>query len=330
MRGKALLSVVLAGTLTLFGCNKQEETTNSQKNENTLTIYTTVYPLQDFAEKIGGEHVNVQSIYPPGADAHTFEPTTKTMQQLADADAFIYIGQGMEGFVDRVTKTLTNENVKLVEATKGIELIDSTHDDHAHEDEATHDEHAHEDETANDEHEHNHGDKDPHVWLDPIYAIEMAETIKNTLSELKPEAKDEFEQNFAALKSELEALDAQFKELVANAKRKEILVAHAAYGYWEKRYGIEQISVTGLSPTNEPSQKQLANIIKTAKKHNIRYIFFEQSVTPKIAEVVKNEIGAEPLRLHNLESLTEEDVKEKKDYITIMKENVENLRKALQ
>ncbi|MGX1983759.1 zinc transport system substrate-binding protein [Thermolongibacillus altinsuensis] len=330
MRGKALLSVVLAGTLTLFGCNKQEETTNSQKNENTLTIYTTVYPLQDFAEKIGGEHVNVQSIYPPGADAHTFEPTTKTMQQLADADAFIYIGQGMEGFVDRVTKTLTNENVKLVEATKGIELIDSTHDDHAHEDEATHDEHAHEDETANDEYEHHHGDKDPHVWLDPIYAIEMAETIKNTLSELKPEAKDEFEQNFAALKSELEALDAQFKELVANAKRKEILVAHAAYGYWEKRYGIEQISVTGLSPTNEPSQKQLANIIKTAKKHNIRYIFFEQSVTPKIAEVVKNEIGAEPLRLHNLESLTEEDVKEKKDYITIMKENVENLRKALQ
>ncbi|MBA2873906.1 metal ABC transporter substrate-binding protein [Thermaerobacillus caldiproteolyticus] len=318
MKTKAfILSLLLVVSAFLYGCNaenNQEQTT--EKAKDVLTIYTTVYPLKDFAEKIGGKYVKAQSVYPPGVEAHTFEPTTKTMKDLADADAFIYIGQGMEGFVDQTTKTLKNEDVKLVEAAKGIKFLDSTHEH---------------DVEAEDEHndEHHHGDKDPHVWLDPVLCITIAENIKNALVELKPEAKDTFEKNFASLKQQLEDLDQQFQAVVKESPKKEILVSHAAYGYWEKRYGIEQLSVAGLSPTNEPSQKELANIIKTAKQHDIKYILFEQNVTPKVAEVVKNEIGAEALHLHNLEALTNEDIKKNKDYITIMKENLEVLKKAL-
>ncbi|PIC05537.1 adhesin [Anoxybacillus flavithermus] len=325
MKVKTILSIILASTLLLFGCSQQEQTNepkNEEKNDQ-LIVYTTVYPLQDFTEKIGGKHVQVKSVYPPGVDVHTYEPTAKTMQQIADADAFIYIGQGMEGFVDRVVQTLENEHVKFVEATAEMELLSANHthrDEHAHGDE---DEHAH-------EVEHAHGDVDPHVWLDPIYSIQMAETIKQTLTELKPEAKDDFEQNFASLKQQLEQLDQQFQQLMKEAKRKDILVAHAAYGYWEKRYGLKQISVTGLSPTNEPSQKQLASIIKEAKGHDVRYIFFEQNVTSKIAEVVKNEIGADVLILHNLEARTNDDIKNNKDYFAIMNDNISALKKALQ
>ncbi|MGG3955713.1 metal ABC transporter substrate-binding protein [Bhargavaea massiliensis] len=331
MKLRAVLSIILTSTLTLFGCNKQEQAAPSiaGKTDNKLIIYTTVYPLQDFTQKIGGEHVQVESVYPPGVDVHTYEPTAKTMQHIADSDAFIYVGQGMEGFVERIVKTLENERVKFVEATAGIDLLlaNHTHEDgHAHEDEHEH-EHAHEDEH---DHGHDHGDVDPHVWLDPIYSIQMAETIKQTLTELKPEAKNDFEQNFASLKQQLEQLDSQFQQLIKGAKRKEILVAHAAYGYWEKRYGLKQISVTGLSPTNEPSQKQLASIIQTAKERDIRYIFFEQNVTSKIAEVVKNEIGADVLILHNLEARTNDDIANNKDYFAIMNENITALKKALQ
>ncbi|MBB5355073.1 zinc transport system substrate-binding protein [Anoxybacillus mongoliensis] len=317
MRLNIILSIILTITLTLSGCNKQEQLAPSttEKTNNKLIIYTTVYPLQDFAQKIGGKHVQVESVYPPGVDVHTYEPTAKTMQQIADADAFIYIGQGMEGFVERIVKTLENERVKFVEATAGMDLPRSNH---THEDE-----HAHED-------EHDHGDVDPHIWLDPIYSIQMAETIKQTLIELKPEAKQDFEQNFASLKQQLEQLDMQFQQLIKDEKTKEILVAHAAYGYWEKRYGLKQISVTGLSPTNEPSQKQLASIIKKAKEHNIRYIFFEQNVTSKIAEVVKNEVGADVLILHNLEARTNDDIANSKDYFAIMNDNISALKKALQ
>ncbi len=128
----------------------------------------------------------------------------------------------------------------------------------------------------------------------------------------------------------MDTFTCRFQQLIKGAKRKEILVAHAAYGYWEKRYGLKQISVTGLSPTNEPSQKQLASIIQIAKDHDIHYIFFEQNVTSKIAEVVKNEIGADVLILHNLEARTNDDIANNKDYFAIMNDNISALKKALQ
>ena len=85
-----------------------------------LSVYTTVYPLQYFAERIGGEHVNVKSIYPPGADEHTFDPTQKDMIALADSDLFFYVGLGLEGFVENAEKTLKNEHVKMVATAEAI------------------------------------------------------------------------------------------------------------------------------------------------------------------------------------------------------------------
>ena len=79
-----------------------------------LSVYTTVYPLQYFAERIGGNHVDVKSIYPPGADEHTFEPTQKDMIALADSDLFFYIGLGLEGFVENAEKTMKGQHVKMV------------------------------------------------------------------------------------------------------------------------------------------------------------------------------------------------------------------------
>ncbi|WP_027409559.1 metal ABC transporter solute-binding protein, Zn/Mn family [Anoxybacteroides tepidamans] len=313
MKRKTLLSMILAITMVLFGCNKQEASPNVKKHKNTLIVYTTVYPLQDFAQKIGGNYIKAESIYPPGVEAHTFEPTTETMKNLADADAFIYVGKGMEGFVDQTIQMLKDEHVKLIEGAKGIKLLDS-----AHEHDSDH------------EAERAHGDKDPHVWLDPVLSIQIAENIKNALIELKPEAKETFEKNFASLKQQLQQLDQQFQTVTKNARNKEILVSHAAYGYWEKRYGIKELSITGLSPSNEPSQKELAQIVKIAERHHIHYVIFEQNVTPKVADVVKDEIGAKVLRLHNLETRTKEDVEKNKDYFTLMKENISVLKKVLQ
>jgi len=343
-----LLSLLLAGSSLLYGCSIETGNEPDDKAKDALTIYTTVYPLQDFTEKIGGEYVDVRSVYPPGVDAHTFEPTPKTMKQLADSDAFIYISEDIEGFVEHAIKTLQNEHVKLVEGAKGINLRDSSHElhtvheeDHKHEDKEeihVHD-HGHEHEGVEEQghenkeevhgEEHSHGDKDPHVWLDPFLSIIIAQNIKSALIELKPNAKETFEKNFLSLKKDLEELDQQFQTAIKAATKKEILVSHAAYGYWEQRYGIKQLGVSGLSPTNEPSQKELTNIIKTAREYDIQYVIFEQNIAPKIAEIVRNEIGAEALYLHNLESLTDEDVKSNKDYFMIMNENLETLKKAL-
>ena len=132
------------------------------------------------------------------------------------------------------------------------------------------------------------------------------------------------------LAQKLDTLNEQFTEVINEAENKDIIVSHAAYGYWESRYGLEQISVSGLSTSSEPSQKDLEKIIETAKEKNINYIFFEQNVSSKITEIVQNEIGAEALVLHNLSTRTDEDIKKNRDYFTIMEDNLQSLKTGLQ
>ena len=347
-----ILSLFMAIAAFLSGCG--QDSADQKENDDLLQVYTTVYPLQYFAQQIGGEYVNVETIYPPGADEHTFEPSQKDMMALADADLFFYIGLGLEGFVDKANKTLENEDVKMVpvgeslhldeaeehkeEASQEGEAVEEGHDDEEHVDESGHeeghddekhtDESGHEEEHA-DEDGHAHGDFDPHVWLDPIYANELALAIKNQLAEQMPEHKDTFEQNYTELTTQLKDLDKEFSEVIGSAKRKEILVSHSAFSYWEERYGIQQISISGQSTTNEPSQKELQNLMSHAKDEKIKYVLNEQNFNSKLAKMVQEEIGAKSLTLHNLSVLTDEDIKNDETYFTLMEKNIATLGKAL-
>lgn len=277
-----------------------------------LLIYTTIYPIQFLTSEIGAEHVVVKNLIPPGSDAHSFEPDSQTMMDIARGNAFIYTGVGMENFAEKVQNSLENEKVKFYEAAKGIDIPVSNVGEH-------------EEETEH----HDHGNVDPHIWLDPLYTLDMAENIKEDLIALKPDAKDEFEKNFAGLKEELLSLHQHFEEVTSSAKSKEFVVSHAAYGYWEKRYRLKQIAISGLSPNQEPSQKDLKEIIEKAKSDNIHYIMFEKNVNTKVAKVVQEQIGADVLYLYNLESLTPEQMEDNETYLSLMKENIKSLQKAL-
>ncbi|MEC3602622.1 zinc ABC transporter substrate-binding protein, partial [Bacillus cereus] len=171
-------------------------------------------------------------------------------------------------------------------------------------------------------------DKHPHVSLDPTLPMKQPQKIKNPLLELQPQHKKQIEKNIAALQTKFTDLDDRFKAPVANAKTKEILVSHAAYGYWEQRYGLKQIPIAGISASDEPSQKQLADITKTVKEHNLKYILFETFSTPKVASVIQKETGTKVLRLNHLATISEDDAKNNKDYFTLMEENVNTLKEA--
>ncbi|MBN9655735.1 zinc ABC transporter substrate-binding protein [Halobacillus sp. GSS1] len=335
-----LLSFIL--TILLVTACGNEETATEQNNQKTsddngeLNVYTTVYPLQFFTEQIGGETVNVQSILPPGSDAHTYEPTTKEMVKMAEADLFVYNGAGLEGYAKKISESIQPEGVEILEAAGDIDLKEHVHNHEEGakgEDNHGEDEHAHEeDEHANGEDGHaghDHGEKDPHVWLDPVRAVQMAEGIKNQLIEMNPEEEDLYEENYEELQAKLLELDQAFHERVESKAKSKVIVSHAAYGYWEEAYGIEQIAVSGLSPTNEPSQKDLENIVQVAESNNLEYVVFEQNITPKVSEVIQNEIGAEALRFHNLSVLTKENVKNDEDYFSLMEHNLDVLTQAL-
>lgn len=306
---KRLLLIISCLLITLLAaCSSDEESYDGR-----ISIYTTVYPLQYFAERIGGEHVDVKSIYPPGADEHTFDPTQKDMIALADADLFFYVGLGLEGFIDNAKATLKNEHVQMIATADAITedmLVENEEDEH-------HD------------HDHDHGDLDPHVWISPILSDALAYSIKEALVQVAPENKAQFEENFEALRDDLLALDRKFINMANDAPSKTFFVSHAAFGYLADTYGLEQIAIAGLNSQSEPTQKELAQLIDYAREKNVKYVLFEQNISSKLTKVIQNEIGAESLVLHNLGVLTTEDIKNEEDYFSLMEKNITILEKAL-
>lgn len=301
---KLFVFVLLGFTGMIFAACVQS---NDETENDTLTIYTTIYPIQYAVGRVGGDLVDSQSVYPPGVDAHTYEPTTKEMTSIARGDAFIFLGAGMEGFADSASDTLASTDVKRVEIGRHNELFDT--------------------DTENDSHgdEHDHGDVDPHIWLDPNRLIDVASYIKDALIDLDPKNEDAFTKNFKALQDDLEDLDDDFQKTLNQKHDKTVLVSHAAYGYWEKRYGIEQISINGLSSSEEPSQRDLTKIIEQAESEDIHYIIFEQNTSSHVSEIIQEHIEAEARTVHNLSVLTDEDIENDEDYLSLMEKNLQVL-----
>lgn len=279
-------------------------------------MYTTVYPLQYFTEAIGGEYVNVETVYPPGTDEHSFDPSQKDIVKMAESDLFFYIGYNLEGFVTKAEPILSKEGVTTVAVGETVHLDE--------------DEHAHENEHAHEEDGHDHGGVNPHLWLDPIYSIEMANSIKDELTKQMPEQKGYFDSRFNELSEKLKALDEKFSTTIESGRTNKIIVSHSAYGYWEERYGLEQIGVTGLTSSNEPSQKELGKIVTMADKENLHYVIFEQNISSKLTEIIQKEMGAKSLELHNLSVLTDKDIEAGEDYFSLMEKNIKTLQTALQ
>lgn len=281
--------------LILVSCNNTQE----EQNNTELTIYTSIYPIQYITKQIAGDLATVSTVYPPGVDAHSYEPTSRKITEMAYADAFIYLGAGMEGFAEATANALQSHPVSFIEIGKHDYLFDQSH-----------------------------GDIDPHIWLDPVRMIDISTIITNKLIDLKPEYEEQFKKNEHTLTKELEALDQEFKDLLIDKTDKDILVAHGAYGYWEKRYGIKQIPISGISSEGEPSQKELAKLVTFAADNNVKYVIYEQNSSDRVTEIIQDYLQAEALQIHNLEVLTENDLNKEEDYFSLMRKNLITLDRA--
>ncbi|MFD2706246.1 metal ABC transporter solute-binding protein, Zn/Mn family [Salibacterium lacus] len=316
----AAIFLLFAGVAAACGSEQPSaDDTQAQAEEEPLHIYTTLAVWKDFAEAIGGDEVEVENLVPAGADPHSFEPTSRTMIDIAESDAFMYNGAGMESFADAVNDTAADEEVTSLAVTKGLNLQESS---------SSHD-HSHGEDGSGRSHNHE-SNVDPHVWLDPVLAREAAANIRDMLTNLRPEKEEMFAENYQKLKEDLNALDEEFTAMVEEAENNTFIVSHNGYGYWEDRYGLEQTAVTGISPSDEPSQKELQSIIDTMETSGINHVMLEQNVSSKVTEVIQEEAGAESLTLHNLASLTEEEIEAGEDYFSLMRQNIENMKTALQ
>lgn len=281
-----------------------------------LSVYTSFYTMQDFAEKIGGDHVTVTNLVPPGTEPHDWEPQPNDIVGLEQANVFIYNGAGMEHWADSVLGSLQNDKLVKVEASSGISLLEGKAE---HEDEESHADGAEEEEESS---------TDPHVWLSPLNAKKEMENIKNAFVQADPKNKDTYEANYSKYAAQADELDSNFRKMTGELKNKDLIVAHQAFGYLCKEYGLNQVAIEGLSPDSEPDAARMAEIIQFAKERKITTIFFEEMVNPKVAETIAKATGAKTAVLDPVEGLSDENKAKGLEYFSIMEKNLEAIREA--
>ena len=310
-----LSALVCACTLSLSlltGCGTQPADTAA--GDGRLRVLTSFYPMYDFACKIGGDCIDVTNMVPSGTEPHDWEPSTNDLKNLEKADVFIYNGADMEPWADDLLVS-RSDTLRVVEASENVELR-TTDGEH---------EHAHEHEDA----DHHHGDFDPHVWLDPENAKIEMEAIRDALCAADPENSTVFQSNYEKYAAELDALDAEFREKLAPLPNRTIVVTHEAFGYLCDAYGLTQVGIEGLSPDSEPDPGRMAEVIDFVREHSISTIFFEELVSPKVAEAIASETGAQAKMLSPLEGLSDEQAAAGADYFSVMHDNLAALMEAL-
>ncbi len=269
-----------------------------------IQVTTSFYPLYFFAQAIGGDLANVANITPAGAEPHDYEPTARDMAQIENSALLILNGAGLEAWGDNIVKNINQSRTHIVTAGAGL--------------------------TTQTIEEAGRTNIDPHVWLSPLLAKQMAATITQGFISVDPKHTAEYQINANRLQDQLTKLDAEYVQGLAHCGQNNFVTSHAAFGYLAAAYGLHQVSIAGLSPDAEPSPEQLAGIITLVKHDMIKYIFFESLVSPKLAETIARETGAQTMVLNPLEGLSPAELAQGKDYLTVMRDNLHNLQIVLQ
>ena len=277
-------------------------TTDEVLQTNDLAIAASIFPLAHIAEQILPDRIKVLLIARAGSDSHTFEPSPSDILNIQKSRLFIYNGAGFDTWAEKVSETISSEDTKSIEVAEQIDLIEIQDEDQFSE-------------------------FDPHFWLDPLRAKIIAEIIKNEVISAGLASEQEIEPSYSNYMAQLDQLHADYETGLAECASREIVVAHDAFGYLANRYGIEVISIAGLSPQDEPSARSFADIIQKAKMNQIDYIFFEELSSPRLSEALAEELGAKTLVLNPIEALGPGQGNE--TYISLMRDNLRNLQVAM-
>ncbi len=319
-----------------------------------LRIVASLFPQYDFARRIARDKAGVTLILPPGAESHSFEPTPGDMRNIASADLFIFTGEHMEPWAERLADAVASPGgVTVVDASEGIELVKNPdaaehedHDGHHHEEEdhdADHD-HEHEHHDGDDDHDdhdhghdHDHGDGhyhlfDPHIWLSPPLAETMAANIAAALSKRDPANAGFYEKNAKELIGEIHDLDADFRKVVASSPRHLLIFGERfAFGYFFTHYGLEMAGpYKDCAPGAEPGIQSVIETIEAVRRDNVRFIYLDDMSADRIAQLIRNETGAEILRVESLHNPAAARQDAGEGYVSIMKANMDAFAKGLQ
>jgi zinc transport system substrate-binding protein len=295
------IAVVLA--LVVAGCGDDETASTTDGR----TVLASFYPLAYVAERLVAPDGIVENLTQPGVEPHDLELTGQQVGSIADADLVLYL-HGFQPAVDEAVEQ--NADDHSLDVAETVDPLPAAEEE------------SHEDEDGD------HGDLegDPHVWLDPANLAAISQAVADELAEVVPDRADAVQDRADELIAELNALDEEFDSGLAQCERRVFVTSHEAFGYLADRYDLEQVGISGLSPDAEPSPARLAEVQEVVQAEGVTTIFYETLVSPKVAETMAEDLDLATAVLDPIEGLTDDTADE--DYLTLMRANLDALRKA--
>lgn len=266
-----------------------------------LKVTASIYPIGDMVKEVGGERVEVGVLLPPGASPHVFEPTMRAAKELSQARLFFEVGAGLDFWAEKLARG-SKANITVIVLSDGMRLL-----------------------REGGEHRHEHEAANPHVWLDPVLAMEMVKRIEKALVEADPQSAGIYRRQSAEYIGRLQALDSEIRKTVANFRIKSFISFHPAWDYFALRYGLKSVGVIEQSPGKEPSPQKLREIVKAIRDYHIRAVFAEPQLNPKSAEVIAREAGVKVIMLD-----PEGGLPGRETYLGLMRYNLDRMKEAMQ
>ncbi|HEY8481323.1 MAG TPA: metal ABC transporter substrate-binding protein [Spirillospora sp.] len=299
-------ALALAGLAAgLTGCADAEADVPPGKT----SVVASIYPMAWLAEKVGGEDAVVKTLTEPGAEPHDLELTTRKVASLVDADLAVHVG-GVQPAVDDAIRRHAKHSLDAAGVVTTLPPPEETDDAEAH-----------------DGVRHEEASRDPHIWLDPSRMATVATALGERLAAVDPGHAAGHRGRAASTAAELAALDRAFRDGLRSCRRREIITAHAAFGYLADRYGLRQTPVAGVDPGTEPTPRRLAELTRRVSATGATTVFTETLVSPKVAESLARAAGVRTAVLDPVEGVEEGS---SDDYTTIMQRNLRTLRPALE
>jgi zinc transport system substrate-binding protein len=294
-----IILVLIGAIVCVTACGGDSDSSGEEKTD----VVAAFYPLAWAAEQVGRDEVSVRNLTPPGTEPHDIELTPRDVERIRSADVVLYLGAGFQPAVEDAVEGADGTAVDLLE---GLRLLEAE---------------AHEEEEGHAEESGEESERDPHVWLDPVLFSRVAESVGDAFGE--PAAAED-------LKTKLAELDGEFERGLTDCRRHHVVTSHTSFGYLTRRYGLEQVPITGISPEAEPTPRELEEVVEHVRETKATTIYFETLVSPRLAETVARETGAKTAVLDPLEGLAEDDLDRGADYLSVMRENLASLRRGLE
>src|SRR5574338_863180 len=270
----AISIIIPLSALLLWFSEHNNATGFSEKRQ--LKFLASFYPLYEFTKIIGGEKINVSTIIPPGIEPHDWEPSIQDLQKMQTSDMIVINGVGLEPWITKLV--LVNPDILIVDTSNGISLLEKNKLVFS-----------------------NQIQDDPHISLDPVLAKKQIQSITNGLIKIDPQNAEYYQENTKAYNTKLDLLDNKIRNELSICIKKDFLAFHDAFSYFAKEYGLNQNTIIGVNPNEEPTAVILQQIIQKSKNLNLHVIFTEEAVNPRVSEVIANEIGANVLILSPIE-----------------------------